>query len=122
MMINMMYMSALDTDYFQKTIIQPLDACEQQLNTATLKEVQNSIRIALMMVTGFRDILDDLNYDEKKLRTLQFNLDDNYDAVENVLECTDDFVTREMIEKLLTQMAKLDMEIGDFILEHHHAS
>ena len=37
MMINMMYMSALDTDYFQKTIIQPLDACKQQLDTATLK-------------------------------------------------------------------------------------
>jgi hypothetical protein len=74
-----------------------------------------------MMVTGFRDILDDLNYDEKKLRSLQFNLDDNYDAVEKVFKTTSSFETREMIEKLLTQMAKLDMEIGDSILEHHHA-
>lgn len=121
-MINMMYIPALDTDYFQKTIIQPLDTCEQQLDTATLKEVQDSIRIALMMVTGFRDILDELNYDEEKLRALQFNLDDNYDAVQEVLEYTGNFATREMIEKLLTQMAKLDMEIGDFILEHHLAS
>ena len=46
-------------------------------------------------------------------------LDD--DAVEKVFKTSSDFVTREMIEKLLTQMTKLDMEIGDFILEHHHA-
>ena len=75
-----------------------------------------------MMVNGFREILDDLNFNEDKLRTLQFNLDDNYDAVEKVLQTNSDFITREMIEKLLTQMAKLDMEIGDLILEHHHAS
>ena len=60
-----------------------------------------------MMVNGFREILDDLNL---------------YDAVEKVLQTDNDFITREMIEKLLTQMAKLDMEIGDLILEHHHAS
>ena len=93
----------------------------QKHNSTTLKEIQDSIRIALMMVTGFRDILDDLNYDEKKLRSLQFNLDDNYDAVEKVFKTTSDVATREMIENLLTQMTKLDMEIGDFILEHHHA-
>ena len=120
-MINMMYMPAFDTEYFQKTIIQPLNTYEQKHDAAALKEIQDSIRIALMMVTGFRDILDDLNYDEEKLRTLQFSLDDNYDAVQEVLEHTDDFGTRGMIEQLLTQMAKLDMEIGDFILEHHHA-
>ena len=122
MMINMIYMPALDTNYFQMTIVQPLDAYEQQHDTTTLKEVEDSIRIALMMVTGFRDILDELNYDEEKLRTLQFNLDDNYDAVQEALENTGDFAARGMIEKLLTQMVKLDMEIGDFILEHHLAS
>ncbi len=112
-MISMMYMPAFDVDYLQKSIVQPLYSYEKKHNSTTLKEIQDSIRIVLMMVTGFRDILDDLNYDEEKLRSLQFNLDDNYDTVEKVFKSTSDFTTREMIEKLLTQMTKLDMEIGD---------
>ena len=122
MMISMMYMPAFDVNYLQESIVQPLYEYDKKHKSTSLKEIQDSIRIALMMVTGFRDILDDLNYDEKKLRSLQFNLDDNYDAVEKVLQNSGDFTIREMIERLLTQMAKLDMEIGDLILEHHHAS
>jgi hypothetical protein len=114
-------MPAFDVEHLRKSIVQPLYAYEKKHDSTTLKEVQDSIRIALMMVTGFRDILDDLNYDEEKLRALQFNLDDNYDAVEKVFKTSSDLATREMIEKLLTQMTKLDMEIGDLILEHHHA-
>ncbi len=34
-----------------------------------------------------------LDYDKKKLRSLQFNLDDNYDAVEKVFKNTSDFAT-----------------------------
>ena len=121
-MIGMMYMPVFDVEHIQNTIVLPLSAYEKKHDASSLKEVHNSIRIALMMVNGFRDILDDLNFDEKKLRILQFDLDDNYDIVEKVLCTSSDFATREMIEKLLTQMAKLDMEIGDLILEHHHAS
>lgn len=77
------------------------------------KEIQDSMRISLMMVNGFRDILDNLNFDEEKLLILQFNLDDSYDAVEKVLQKSSDFATREMIEKLMIQVAKLDMEISD---------
>jgi light-regulated signal transduction histidine kinase (bacteriophytochrome) len=117
-----MYMPVFDTNHIQKTIVQPLSMYEKKHDDTSLKEIQDAIRIASMMVSGFRDILDDLNFDEKKLRKLQFDLDDNYDAVEKVLKTTSDFATREMMEKLLTQMAKLDMEIGDLILEHHHAS
>ena len=118
----MMYMPVFDTNHIQKTIVQPLSIYEKKHDDTSLKEIQDAIRIASMMVSGFRDILDDLNFDEEKLRKLQFDLDDNYDAVEKVLKTTSDFATREMMEKLLTQMAKLDMEIGDLILEHHHAS
>jgi hypothetical protein len=117
-----MYMPVFDTNHIQKTIVQPLSMYEKKHDDTSLKEIQDAIRIASMMVSGFRDILDDLNFDEEKLRKLQFDLDDNYDAVEKVLKITSDFATREMMEKLLTQMAKLDMEIGDLILEHHHAS
>jgi hypothetical protein len=117
-----MYMPVFDVEHIQRTIVKPLSSYEKKHDPSTLKEIDDSIRIALMMLTGFRDILDDLNFDEKKLRTLQFNLDDNYDAVEKVLQTSSDFGRREMIEKLLTQMAKLDMEIGDLILEDHHAS
>lgn len=121
-MISMMYMPMFDTQHIQQTIVQPIFSYEKKHTISSLKEIQDSIRIASMMVNGFRDILNDLSFDEEKLRTLQFNLDDNYDAVEKVLQKSSDFATREMIEKLLTQMAKLDMEIGDLILEHHHAS
>ena len=75
-----------------------------------------------MMVTGFREILDELNFDEEKLRTLQFNLDDNYEVVEEIFKNTEDTKTKETLDKLLTQMAKLEMEIGDLILEHRHVS
>ncbi len=115
-------MPVFDVEHIQNTIVQPLSAYEKKHDAPSLKEIHDSIRISLMMVSGFRDILDDLNFDEEKLRKLQFDLDDNYDAVEKVLHISSDFSTREMIEKLLTQMAKLDMEIGDLILEHHHAS
>jgi len=115
-------MPVFDVEHIQNTIVQPLSAYEKKHDVPSLKEIHDSIRISLMMVSGFRDILDDLNFDEEKLRKLQFDLDDNYDAVEKVLHISSDFSTREMIEKLLTQMAKLDMEIGDLILEHHHAS
>ncbi len=115
-------MPAFDSEHIRNTIVQPLSVYEKKHDISSLKEIHDSIRIALMMVNGFRDILDDLNFDERKLRTLQFDLDDNYDIVEKVLQTSSDFSTREMIEKLLTQMAKLDMEIGDLILEHHHAS
>ena len=115
-------MPIFDAEHIQQTIVQPLSVYEKKHDTSSLKEVHDSIRIALMMVSGFRDILDDLNFNEVKLRKLQFDLDDNYDTVEKVLKTTSDFSTREMIEKLLTTMAKLDMEIGDLILEHHHAS
>ena len=121
-MLSMMYMPVFDVAHIQRTIIHPLSVYEKKHDASSLTEVHDSIRIALMMVSGFRDILDDLNFDEEKLRKLQFDLDDNYDAVEKVLQTSSTFTTRDMIEKLLTQMAKLDMEIGDLILENHHAS
>jgi len=86
------------------------------------EEAQNAIKIALMMVEGFREILDDLNFDEEKLRELQFSLDDSYDVVEEIYKnCTNE-ESKELLDKLLVQMAKLDMEIGDVILEQKYAS
>jgi len=121
-MLSMIYMQVFNTEHIQQAIIQPLSRYEKKHDSIALKEIHDSIRIALMMVTGFRDILDDLNFDEEKLRKLQFDLDDNYESVEKVLKKSSQLKTNEMMEKLLTQMVKLDMEIGDLILEHHHAS
>jgi uncharacterized membrane protein (DUF106 family) len=84
--------------------------------------MQNAIKISLMMVTGFRKILDELNFDEEKLRVLQFNLDDNYEAVEEIFKSNEDTKIKETLDELLTQMAKLEMEIGDLILEHRYVS
>lgn len=109
-MSELQYMPLLNVEYFKK------------LTKSSNIETQNAIKISLMMVTGFREILDDLNYDEEKLRTLQFNLDDNYEIVEDIFKMTKNREIKETLENLLTQMAKLEMEIGDLILEHLHAS
>jgi dephospho-CoA kinase len=109
-MSELQYMPQLNVDYFKS------------LNSSAGIEIENAIKISLMMVTGFRDILDDLNFDEEKLRNLQFNLDDNYEVVEEIYHNTKNSKTKKVLDELLTQMAKLEMEIGDLILEHRHAS
>ena len=109
-MSELQYMPQLNVKYFKS------------LNSSANLEIENAIKIALMMVTGFRDILDELNFDEEKLRTLQFNLDDNYEVIEEIFESNQNSKTKKVLDELLTQMAKLEMEIGDLILEHHHAS
>jgi len=109
-MSELQYMPQLNVDYFNSLI-----------NSANI-EIENAMKISLMMVTGFREILDELNFDEEKLRTLQFNLDDNYEVVEEILKNSKNSKTKEVLDELLTQMAKLEMEIGDLILEHRHAS
>ena len=109
-MSELQYMPQLNVEYFQS------------LNNSANIEIENAMKISLMMVTGFRDILDELNFDEKKLRTLQFNLDDNYEVVEEIFKSTQNAKAKKVLDELLTQMAKLEMEIGDLILEHRHAS
>ncbi|NOZ90099.1 MAG: hypothetical protein GXO60_02305 [Epsilonproteobacteria bacterium] len=109
-MSELQYMPLLNSQYFK------------QLSHSNNIEIQNAIKISLMMVKGFREILDELNFDEEKLRTLQFNLDDNYDIVEEIFHATKDKKTKAILDELLTQIAKLEMEIGDLILEHKHVS
>ena len=109
-MSELQYMPLLNVEYFKS------------LNSSANSEIENAIKISLMMVTGFREILDELNFDEEKLRTLQFNLDDNYEVVEEIFKSSKNSKTKETLDELLTQMAKLEMEIGDLILEHRHAS
>ena len=109
-MSELHYMPLLTVEYFKS------------LNNLTNIEIENAIKISLMMVTGFREILGELNFDEEKLLALQFNLDDNYEAVEEIFKSSEDTKTKETLDRLLTQMAKLEMEIGDLILEHRHVS
>ena len=109
-MSELQYMPQLNVDYFKS--LDKLDSIE----------IQNAIKISLMMVEGFRDILDDLNFDEEKLRILQFTLDDDYDVVEEIFQNTTNQEIKEILDRLLVQIAKLDMEIGDLILEHTNVS
>lgn len=109
-MSHLHYMPLLNVDYFKS------------LNSLSNIEMENAIKISSMMVRGFREILDELNFDEEELRTLQFNLDDNYEVVEEIFNNSEDTKTKEMLDDLMTQMAKLEMEIGDLILEHQHVS
>ena len=109
-MSELHYLPLINSEYFNSI---------EKLNSP---EAQNAIKIALMMVQGFRDILDDLNFDEEKLRELQFNLDDSYDVVEKIYKNCTNKETKELLDNLLTQMTKLEMEIGGFILEQKYAS
>ena len=109
-MSELHYMPLLNVEYFKS------------LNNLANIEMQNAIKISLMMVTGFREILDELNFDEEKLRTLQFNLGDTYEVAEEIFKSSKDTKTKEILDELLVQMAKLEMEIGDLILEHRYAS
>jgi len=107
-MSSTQYMPILDIDSFN--------------HMSSKSEQKNAIKIALMMVKGFRDILDDLNFDEDGLRELQFSLDDSYDDIEEIYKKITDKETKEIIDELLTNIAKLDMEIADTILEYKNAS
>ncbi len=77
-------MPLLNVDYFKS------------LNSLTSVETENAIKIALMMVKGFREILDELNFDEEKLRELQFNLDDNYEVIEDILKNSKDVKNKKI--------------------------
>ena len=120
--MSMPYIPVLDANYIQQTIVHPFSKYEKTHDTVSLDETRDAIKIALMTVSGFRDLLDDLHFNEEKLRKLQFALDDNYEMIEHIFESVSDPLTRRLIDNLLTQMAKLEMEIGDLILEHRCAS
>ncbi|HHH19957.1 MAG TPA: hypothetical protein ENK86_05570 [Campylobacterales bacterium] len=109
-MSELQYLPLLNVEYFKA------------FNNTENIEIQNAVKISLMMVKGFREILDELNFDEEKLRTLQFNLDDNYEVVEEIFKTMNESEIKKNLDDLLTQMVKLEMEIGDLILEHRHAS
>jgi len=51
-MSELHYMPLLNIEYFKS------------LDSLANIEVENAIKISLMMVTGFREILDELNFDE----------------------------------------------------------
>lgn len=107
-MSELQYMPLVNIDYFK------------QFNQSNDIEVENAIKISTMMVSGFRNILNDLAFDEDKFRTLQFNLDDSYDIIEEIFNKTKNKKLKIKLNKLLTEIAKLDMEIGDLILTYKH--
>lgn len=53
---KLQYMPLLNVEYFES------------MHDLPSVETQNAIKISLMMVSGFRDILDELNFDEKEFR------------------------------------------------------
>lgn len=107
-MSELQYMSLVNIDYFK------------EFNQSNNIEIENVIRISTMMVSGFRDILNDLNFDEDKFRILQFSLDDSYDIIEEIFNDTKDKKIKNKLDILLIEIAKLDMEIGDLILKYKH--
>jgi len=75
---------------------------------------------AMLFVTGTREILRDLNYKEDVFEKLLSDLDDSYDYLKAYSLTDNGTKLKDMIDRLLTQMVKLQDEISTLIVEHKH--
>lgn len=77
----------------------------------------NHARTTLLFVQFVRDVLDDLKFAPADMEKMQFDLDDNFDVLEakyNLLEESD---LKSIVDQLMTQMLKLQMEISDKLID-----
>lgn len=75
---------------------------------------------ALSLVNIVRDILDKLNLSIDYLEKIQYDLDENYDALNKNFSAIMDPKLKLIVDQLMTQMAKLNMEISDKIVDLKH--
>jgi uncharacterized protein (UPF0305 family) len=101
------------------TVTQHL-ANRPQNKDLTLELRRNSL-MALMLVKGMRDILDDLSYDEKVIDSLIENLDEGYDTLNASLEgYKSDEETFNTVEMLLTELIGLINDLQTLTIEKTH--
>ena len=87
-------------------------------NKDLTQDLRRHSLMALMMVEGMRDILNDLSYDEEVIQTLIDNLDDGYDALNASMEQYKfDGEIYNTVDKLLTQLTGLINDLQTLSIE-----
>ena len=83
---------------------------------------QQNTNTALVFTQGMRDILDDLTFDYDVFEKLLFDLDDNYEIIKTEYITVNDLELKSIVDQLMTQMIKLQMEISDKLVDFKHTN
>jgi len=83
-------------------------------------EARRQATTAMLFVTGTREILRDLSYKEDVFEKLLSDLDDSYDYLKAYALTETGSKLKDITDRLLTQMVKLQDEISTLIVEHKH--
>jgi len=100
-----------------RQLMMPLIHIEADLEPADNNIIKTHTRTALVFTQGIRDILDDLTFDYDVFEKLLFELDDNYEIVATKYATANDPELRSIVDQLMTQMVKLQMEISDKLVD-----
>ena len=103
-----------------RQLMMPLIHIEADLEPADNNIIKTHTRTALVFTQGIRDILDDLTFDYDVFEKLLFELDDNYEIVATKYATANDPELRSIVDQLMTQMVKLQMEISDKLVDFKH--
>lgn len=117
-------MSRLPLQQFElyHQLMMPLLHIEADLEPAENNIIKTHARTALVFTQGMRDILDDLTFDYDVFEKLLFDLDDNYEVVATEYATVNDPELKSIVDQLMTQMVKLQMEISDKLIDFKHAN
>ncbi|MGZ5208872.1 MAG: hypothetical protein ACXWB0_07625 [Sulfuricurvum sp.] len=117
-------MSRLPVQQFElyHQLMMPLLNIEPILESADHNIIKNQARMALAFTQGMRDILDDLTFDYDVFEHLLFELDDNYEVVKAECMTVENSDLKFIVNQLMTQMVKLQMEISDKLVDFKHAN
>jgi hypothetical protein len=118
------FMSRLPVEQFElyHQLMMPLLNIEPILEPADHNIIKNQARMALAFTQGMRDILDDLTFDYDVFEHLLFELDDNYEVVKAEYMTVENIELKSIVNQLMTQMVKLQMEISDKLVDFKHAN
>jgi hypothetical protein len=117
-------MSRLPVQQFElyHQLMTPLLHIEVDLEPADNNIIKSYARTALVFTQGMRDILDDLTFDYDVFEKLLFDLDDNYEIVKMEYAAINDTELKSIVDQLMTQMVKLQMELSDKLVDFKHAN
>jgi len=102
-------------------LMMPLLRLKADLEPADNNIIKSRARTALVFTQGMRDILDDLTFDYDVFEKLLFDLDDNYEIVKTEYATVNEPGLKSIVDQLMTQMVKLQMEISDKLVDFKHA-
>jgi len=122
-MFDAMLPNDITIDNLQSIFHNQLSNYEQYANDSlgiSFDDAKRHAMTAMLFVTGTREILRDLNYKEDVFEKLLSDLDDSYDYLKAYSSTDNGTKLKDMTDRLLTQMVKLQDEISTLIVEHKH--